>query len=161
MKDKKLKQFREKSTMGDYFQGLPNEVLYIKIHAMMDMPVSASLYEKAINDYPQNFPEEVEYRRKWDAIPQEVKDKYSDSTFRLTLTEEQEKEREHLFGKCPHPDIQGCGIIQRVTTYEDRYKDFSENDAWLSKWYKHQHRRDIGLYNELFNPYGLSKTYED
>lgn len=146
---------------SQYFKNVPNKVLFIKMMTAMGQPIGTSIYESAIKEHPEHFPEEVEYKRKWDAVPQEIKDKYFDNSFKFSLTEEQEKEREELFGKCPHPDIQGCGIIERVTTYADRGKDFSENDAWDSKWIKHQHKKDIDLYNELFNPYGLSRTYED
>lgn len=141
---------------------IPNEVLAVWA-ASFGGYIGAEQLNNAIEKYPEYFPEEVEHKRKWDSVPQELKDRYfkSDSTFRLTMTDEEENERENLFGKCPHPDLQGCGIIQRVTTHEHRGADFAENDAWNSKWYEYQHKRDVDLYNELFNPYGLSRNYED
>lgn len=153
-----MKNKKKEFTIND----IPDEVLKVWVTSYSGSLIFDEL-NKAIEKYPEYFPDEVEYRDKWDKVPQELKDKYHNqySMFRLTMTDEEEKEREELFGKCPHPDIQGCGIIQRITTHEHRGADFAENDAWNDKWYKHQHKRDIDLYNELFKPYGLSKTYND
>lgn len=149
----------KKKKQNILLNNIPNEVLAVWASHYSGV-VSADAYNNAIEKYPEYFPEEVEYRRKWESVPQEVKDKYQDSTYRLQLTDQEEKERLELFGECPHPDLQGCGIIQRVTTHEHRHADFVELDAWNDKWYKHQHRKNVDLYNKLFNPYGLSKTYD-
>lgn len=156
-----MKKKQKGLTAEQYFKDVPNIVIYIKGMAQMGHPIGYETLEKAINEYPEYFPEEVEHRRKWNAIPEEVKDKYFKSTSGIFPNEEDIKLRDEMFGKCPHPDIEGCGIVERVTKYADRGKDFAENDAWLSKWFKYTHKRDIDLYNELFNPYGLSRTYED
>lgn len=157
MKKKKQKGL----TSEQYFKDIPNKVLFIKMMGSIGQGVSYQMLDEAINEYPEHFPEEVEYRRKWASIPEEIKDKYFKATSGIFPSEEDIKLREEMFGKCPHPDIEGCGIIERVTTYADRGKDFAENDAWLSKWFKYTRKRDVDLYNELFNPYGLSRTYED
>lgn len=151
---KKKKEFK--------IEDIPNEVLAVWAASWHGGGVGADQLNNAIEKYAEYFPEEVEYREKWAKVPQELKDIYFNSkTNQFYLGDDDLDEKEMLFGKCPHPDIIGCGIIQRVTTYEHRGADFAENDAWNAKWYKHQHRRDIDLYNELFNPYGLSKNYED
>lgn len=139
---------------------IPNEVLFVWAASAAGNPIGWETYNNAVEKYPEYFPEEVEYRKKWAKVPEEIKNKYLDFSMRLNLTKEEEDERELLFGKCPHPDILGCGIIERVAKYGDRWKDFDENDEWLSKWYKHRHKKEVDLYNELFNPYGLSKDYD-
>lgn len=41
-----------------------------------NMPVSSKILEEAIAENPEYFPDEVEYRAKWDKIPQHVHDNY-------------------------------------------------------------------------------------
>ncbi len=162
MKNKKLKEVRENNSKINYFEDLPNEVLYVKAMAMIGQSISTDTYEKAITNYPEYFPEETQYREKWSKVPKHLKDEYFSSTTNIfLLSHDALEEQERLFGKCPHPDLNRCGIIQRVTTHCDRGEDFIELDEWNRKWFKHQHIKDVDLYNKLFNAYGLSKTYDD
>jgi hypothetical protein len=62
-------------TNKEFFEA-PNKVQYIYMMGMMKQPIGSSTYEDAIKEHPEYFPDEVEDRRKWDAIPQEIHDKY-------------------------------------------------------------------------------------
>lgn len=158
----KKKQLKQKAIDGMlWLDNMPIEVVQIYAMRSLGQGVGLSQLEKAINDYPSYFPQEVAYREKWSKVPEELKEKYDKSISYFRKSKEDQSKQEELFGKCPHPDIEGCGIIQRVTTYENRREDFYENDEWNDKWFKYEHKINIDLYNELFNPYGLSKTYDD
>lgn len=69
-------------TDKEFFEA-PNKVQYIYMAAMMNQPIGSNIYEDAIKEHPEYFPDEVEYRRKWDAIPQDVHDKYWEEYWKL------------------------------------------------------------------------------
>jgi len=69
-------------TEKEFFEA-PSKVQYIYMMGMMKQPIGSSIYEDAIKEHPEYFPDEVEHRRKWDAIPQEVHDKYSEEYWKL------------------------------------------------------------------------------
>lgn len=55
----------------------PVKVQYIYRMALFNQPVSNSYFEETVKLYPDYFPDEVEYRKKWDLIPQSVHDAYN------------------------------------------------------------------------------------
>lgn len=69
-------------TEKEFFEA-PNKVKYIYMMGMVKHPISLKTYEDAIKEHPEYFPDEVEHRRKWDAIPQEVHDKYWEEYWEL------------------------------------------------------------------------------
>lgn len=69
-------------TEKEFFEA-PSKVQYIYMMGMMKHPIGSSIYEDAIKEHPEYFPDEVEHRRKWDAIPQDVHDKYLEEYWEL------------------------------------------------------------------------------
>lgn len=65
-----------KELTNNEFKDAPNIVKYIYVRSLMKQPVSASLFNEAVTEYPSYFPEEAEARRKWDTIPQKVHEAY-------------------------------------------------------------------------------------
>lgn len=51
------------------------QVIYIKSH--FGIGISVSMFEEAIIEYPEYFPDEVEHKRKWDSVPQSIQDGYN------------------------------------------------------------------------------------
>jgi len=54
----------------------PPKVAFLYTMAMLNQPVGVSVFEEAIAEHPEYFPDEVEHRRKWSLIPQHVHDEY-------------------------------------------------------------------------------------
>lgn len=138
---------------------IPNIVLFVKMMAMMDMPIGYEMYEKAITEHPEHFPEEVEYRRKWSLVPQELKDQYNNTCFTLDVDYDEFADE---IGKPPYPEFMGKGIIWTVTEGYDKYpQQVADNDEYNRKFFHLRHKKDIDLYNKLFSTYGLTKTYDE
>jgi len=57
-------------------ENAPSIVKFLYLRAMAKEPVGSSMIEEAIKDYPEYFPDELEHRRKWVLIPQQVHDDY-------------------------------------------------------------------------------------
>jgi hypothetical protein len=49
---------------------MPALVAYVKMAGITGVPIGATTYERAIKEHPEYFSEEVEYRRKYAAIPE-------------------------------------------------------------------------------------------
>lgn len=69
-------------TEKEFFEA-PNKVQYIYMMGMMKRAIGSGVYEDAIKEHPEYFPDEVEHTRKWDAIPQDVHDKYWEEYWKL------------------------------------------------------------------------------
>jgi len=118
----------------DFFE-LPDIIQFLYIQWLGEMPVGASTYEKAIKEYPEYFPEEVEYRRKWNAIPQAVKDQYNKESGELFQAEQEANPSKGLLYYCQHPEE----WEERSTIYEEFSKKEDE------------------LFNKHFSKYGLTR----
>ena len=57
-------------------ENAPSLVQFIWACSINKRPIGMSLYDEAIEKHPEYFPEEVEHRRKWDLIPEEVHEAY-------------------------------------------------------------------------------------
>lgn len=51
------------------FEKAPSKVQFLYVAAIMKQPVGSQMIEDAIKDHPEYFPDELEHRRKWAAIP--------------------------------------------------------------------------------------------
>ena len=58
------------------FEHAPNIVKYIYGMSITKQPIGGSTLDKAIEEYPEYFPDEVNSMKKWAAIPQKVHDAY-------------------------------------------------------------------------------------
>lgn len=57
-------------------QDAPATIKFLYWSAKSDIYISSQMLEEAMRDYPEYFPEEIEYKRKWALIPQSVHDAY-------------------------------------------------------------------------------------
>jgi len=57
-------------------QEAPSIVQYLYIAGVTKQSVGSKIIDEGIEKYPEYFPDEVEYRRKWALVPQEVHDNY-------------------------------------------------------------------------------------
>ena len=121
------------------FEDAPEIVKYLHIAAFYKIPVGSSLYEDAMEKHPEYFSEEIERKKKWEAIPQDVRDAYFKE---LCKTEDE------VFDKLPYA---GMGIL----FYAQHPK---EADAHSKSWEKANKelnpiRRKI--HDKYFAKYGI------
>jgi|GEM_PF-6625084 len=126
----------------------PSSVLFVKMAAYFNMPIGLETFERALKDGPEYFPEEIEYRRKWDAIPQEVKDAYfaESSLYKLHNYDGSEPE---IIRNWP-------GIISATDDEFKAWNEYHDSEAYKNK-VKAQEQKDIECYNKHFAKYGLTK----
>lgn len=74
----------------DDITNMPSLVAYVKMSGITGMTIGMATYERAIKEHPEYFPEEVEYRRKYAAIP-EIEKEYSRNKI-MDYYKEEEKE---------------------------------------------------------------------
>lgn len=134
---------------------VPNIVMFVKMMAMMDQPIGYEIWNKAITEYPEHFPEEVEHRRKWALIPQEVHDAYHKESPQWKL----EKDEEILakIGSPPYPELEGNGIIWYVTNCHLYPEELAANDKWRDEYYKLSSEKEKVVYEKHYGKYGLTK----
>jgi hypothetical protein len=117
----------------------PMEIKNLHLRAYMKLPTGCSTYENAIKEFPEYFPDEVEYSKKWNAIPQEVHDAY---------LEEYNKIEEMFFCNIPH---KGAGMMF-FAKHPDAHKEF--NKAWIMARNKSLPFHE-SLHNKYYSKYGI------
>jgi hypothetical protein len=65
-----------KGLTPEEFENAPTTVQYIFLAAVSNIPIGDTILNKAIEEHPEYFQEEIEARNKWAKIPQEVHDAY-------------------------------------------------------------------------------------
>lgn len=64
---------------------LPGIILYLLCANYMGSAVSLSMYNKAKEEYPEYFVEELEHERKWALVPDEIKEAHSNECANATI----------------------------------------------------------------------------
>lgn len=117
---------------------VPDEVLWMHICQRHGIPIGLGTYNHIIDKYPEHFPEECERKRKWDSIPQEVKDAYF---------KESSDMRNELYKDVPN----GGGIIAWLNNRE-------EHQQWERAYNKIrpiEKEREKQLHDKHFGKYGI------
>lgn len=124
---------------NEEYLNAPYKVKYLHEMSLMGFPVGASVFEECVRDYPEYFPDEVKYKKKWSRIPQEVHDKYI-------------KERIALSAECYKDVPQSKGIFYWSQNPEE-YKE------WESAWNKARENA-IPLQKELYEKHYKKYGFE-
>jgi len=132
---------------------VPPLVLYVWGMSYDSIPVGTEAFEKAITEHPEYFKEEVEYRKRWDSVPEEIKEAYFNETSGLDYVKEIIDE----IGEPPYPEYSRMGIIWWAQNVDKYPKEISANDKWNDIYYKKLEVHNNKIYNKYFNEYGLSK----
>lgn len=109
------------------------EMRYLQMASALNMPVGSDTIEKCYAAHPEYFPEELERRRIWNSIPEEVK--------KACYNEDRE-----LFDKAME-GFQREGLLalinnsEKQAEWDRRYKIYTDSVKHLDKKY--------------FGPYGL------
>jgi hypothetical protein len=135
----------------DYINA-PASVQFVKMMAVMGQPIGLSVYERALKEGPEWFPEEIEERRKWASVPQEVKDAYDadpNSDWAWFTDEDMPIELQNWPG------------LLRATDEDWRiHKEYYASDKYKAKQLA-KNKLKVETYNRFFSEYGLTKTLED
>lgn len=118
------------------FKSAPIEVQILWASAMANRPVSASFYTDTMEKYPEYFQDVIEKQRKWDAIPQDVKDAF-------------DKERSALHAKCFESLPPSKGILHWARfpdEYEQWNKVYRECESRLRSIEEKLYGRHFGKY---------------
>jgi len=121
------------------FEDAPAKVQYIYMCAVMKQPIGSSTYEDAIKEHPEYFHEDVERRKKWEAIPQEVHDAYWKEYWKLD---------EEIYKNVPH---RGKGLL----FYAQNSKESAEyKSAWEAANKKALPLRET-LHRKFYSKYSI------
>lgn len=114
----------------------PAIVQFIWAAKISNTPIGYSTFEKAVEEHPQYFPEEIEYRKKWASIPQSVHDEY-------------EKERKEIHLKCFEllPESKGIsGWINDIEGYNEWSRIYDECSKKEEPLLKKLHKKYYSKY---------------
>lgn len=123
-------------------QEAPGIVQFIHIASYSKTPIGMQIYEEAIRTYPDYFEEEVELRKKWDAVPQYVEDEYFKAMAKM---------RSHYMSKSPHSGKGLMFFIQNPDAFlESRNYDTAQRPAMIREA-KEIHKEFLASFNIPFN----------
>lgn len=121
------------------FNVAPNTVKYIYTLVTLKKPVSASLFNDAITEYPSYFPEEAEARKKYNSIPQHVHEAYWMEYWKL---------HNKICNAIPH---YGLGIL----FYSDNPEQFVEYQKAMAIAEPKLERLKKKLHKKYYEKYGI------
>jgi len=116
-------------------------------------------YLDCVKKYPEWFPEETEYNRIWDSIPQSVHDAYQKEADPWHILSDRDWNKfNDKIGERPHPELQANGIIWTVTTGYDKYpKEVAEMDEWNRKYWDLESKEQDAIWEKHYGVYGLKR----
>lgn len=117
----------------------PEKVRHIYVCALSGVPVGVRMYEEAFSNYPEYFPDEVVYRKKYDAIPQSVHDAY--------FAELNEKVKD-IYKDVPN---KGVGFMFFV----NNYKEYKKTSAAYAEARKIEKKIEEKLMKKYYSQYGI------
>lgn len=128
-----MKQLTEKE-----FSEAPEKVQFLYAMSIIGQPVGNQMIEEAIKESPEYFPDELEHRRKWALIPQQVHDDY---------WEEREILRTEMYKEMP----ESKGILGWA-------KDQSGYNEWRAKYDECREKEkplSLALHTKYYGQYGI------
>ena len=123
------------------FLEAPARVQFIYTMAMAKQPVGSKMIKDAIKESPEYFPDELEHRRKWALIPQQVHDDY---------WKEREILRAEMYKGMP-PSKGILGWIKDPKGYEEWSKKYDECRKAEEPLAAALHKRFYGQYGIEWN----------
>lgn len=116
----------------------PTIVQFLYIRAWMKEPVGSSMIDEAMEKHPEYFPDEIEHRRKYALIPQQVHDAYF---------EEWREMHQEVYKDMP-PSKGLLGWMDDPAGY----KEWNESYA---KFRPIEIEREVALHKKHYEPYGI------
>ena len=122
-------------------QKAPTIIQYIYMASVSKIPIGASTVDEAIKKHPEYFPDEVEHRRKWDLIPEEVHQAYNkEMSEMMDKIYEDMPEQKGMFAWSKDPE--------GYKEWEDKFYECREKEKPLSK---HIHEKYYSKYGIEWN----------
>jgi hypothetical protein len=131
-----------KDLTHDEFEKAPHTIQYLYMMALSKSPVGTAAIESAMKDYPEYFPDELEHRRKWDLIPQDVHNEYWGKFFLL-------------HSECYKSLPRDTGILQWATGDNEGYKKWNEEYEKCRKKEKEAEPLFRKLHAEYYEKWGI------
>jgi len=123
----------------------PALVYQVRMCSMMGIPIGLSLYEEALEKHPEYFPEEVEHLRKWNSVPEKLKDEHYEESRAID-------EKFDVAG----PPLPNKGLMHMITNSEGQ-KELEVWRKYNADTYEEREKEKRDLYNRYFNKFGLKK----
>lgn len=116
----------------------PEKVQYLYFMAMTNNPVGVKIFEEAIAEHPEYFPDEIKLKDKWSKVPQSVQDEY---------WVEREKIREQCYKEMPPS--------KGVLGWAENPQEFEEWQRSYEKCKKVEEPLAIALFKRFYDKYGI------
>jgi len=116
----------------------PTVVQYIYMNSLQKIPIGYRTLNEGIENYPEYFPDEVEHRKKWKVVPQNVHDAYW-------------KEREEIYNKVMKDVPKGYGLLWHIENPQESEIVQSEQ----SKAFEKLKPLEKSLHEKYYGKYGL------
>ena len=120
------------------FSKAPAKIQWLYTMALAKQPIGSSTLENAIKEHPEYFPDELEHRRKYDLIPQQVHDDYW-KEWRVLIDE--------MYKEMPPSK----GILSCI----DDPKGYKEWSIAYEKAKKKQEPLQKALHDKFYHQYGI------
>ena len=111
---------------------LPSKILYLYVTSSSNTPVGMSFYEECMAEYPEYFEEELNWRKIYSEIPQEVHDAYNED-----FNKKSNWQGKHL----------GNGIVYSIEHQKEVDEEFKLSDKI--------HGTYTEIWNKHYSKYGL------
>lgn len=117
---------------------VPDEVLWMQMCQYNGIPVGLDTYNRVIEKYPEHFPEEYKRKKKWDSIPEGVKDAYF-------------KESSDMRNELYKNVLNGGGLVAWINQTEE----FKKWEQAYDKIRPIEEEREKQLHDKHFGKYGI------
>ena len=126
----------------------PAIIQYVYTAGLFGNQIGNNIYEEAIKKHPEYFADVLEYRAKWDAIPQEVHDAY----------EAELSKRFHE--SCPDDDTVTANTGKGFMYWAEHPKEMEIYAAALQAHAEIYNKLSVELYEKYYHPYGIKHHTE-
>jgi len=123
-----------KNLTTEEFDKAPPLVQFLHMVAISGISIGSSIVNKAMTEYPEYFEEELERKRKWDSVPNEVHSAYNKELHNMS-------------------QVVFYGFSRRgIFSYDP--SDTEYNEEYDKRWKKMKEISDE-LFKKYYGPYGL------
>lgn len=121
------------------FEAAPSKVAFLYISALLKQPVGGKMIDDAIKEYPEYFPDEIEHRKKWASVPEDVKEEYFSALSKM---------HEEVYKDMP-PSKGIIGWIKDPKGYEEW------NKAWQT-FRPIEKQKEKEIHEKYLTPHGIN-----
>lgn len=128
-------------------ENAPNDVMYIHVMSMNNIPIGYDLYKRTLEKYPEWFPEEMEHKRKMGLASEKEMEAYYKELF-----EETNKIRDK-YRKKLKTDIETKDGMITMKGLEQALSNMDYNSNLSIKEEKEQEKTRKKIYDKYFSKY--------